>query len=219
VSAFPQKREKSGEIMELHGSTSQQQNSVARQVASAVAPWWWAWLVVGILWILASFVILHLGPHSTTIVGIIFGVMLLAAGLQDFALAYYGEGWKWLWIAFGMILVLGGIYVLFYPVHTFVFLANSLDVLFLLIGICWIIEAFTTSANNPLWWVGLAAGVIMLGLGFWAGAQLFATQAYTLLIFAGIWALLHGITDIVKSFQIKNLGSMTASDQTNQVWH
>jgi hypothetical protein len=32
-----------------------------------------------------------------------------------------------------------------------------------------------------------------------------------LLIFAGIWALLHGITDIVKGFQIKRLGHLPAA--------
>jgi hypothetical protein len=29
------------------------------------------------------------------------------------------------------------------------------------------------------------------------------TKAYELLIFAGIWALLHGVTDIITGFQIK----------------
>jgi hypothetical protein len=27
-----------------------------------------------------------------------------------------------------------------------------------------------------------------------------------LLVFAGIWALLHGITDIIKSFMVRSLG-------------
>jgi hypothetical protein len=186
------------------------QNAETRQVVTALAEWWWAWLVVGILWILASFVILHLGPHSTTFVGITFGIMLLVAGIQEFALAYYGEGWKWLWILFGVILALGGIYALVNPVHTFVALANSLGFLFMLIGILWIIEAFATSASNSLWWLGMVSGIIMIGLGYWASSQYLPTQAYILLLFAGIWALMHGVTDIIRSFQIKQLGAISA---------
>ena len=41
--------------------------------------------------------------------------------------------------------------------------------------------------------------------------ELLATQAYALLFFAGIWALLKGITDIFKSFQIKKLGELVAA--------
>ena len=46
----------------------------------------------------------------------------------------------------------------------------------------------------------------MIALGFWVSGQFLMTKAYELLIFAGIWALLHGITDIIKGFQIKRLG-------------
>ena len=55
---------------------------------------------------------------------------------------------------------------------------------------------------------------MMIGLGFWASGQFLVTKAYELLIFAGIWALLHGITDIVKAFQIKRLGSVPAADMS-----
>jgi uncharacterized membrane protein HdeD (DUF308 family) len=56
---------------------------------------------------------------------------------------------------------------------------------------------------NDLWWLGLIAGIIMIGLGFWVSGQFLLTKAYELVIFAGIWALLHGVTDIIKGFQIK----------------
>ena len=38
--------------------------------------------------------------------------------------------------------------------------------------------------------------------------QFFLTRAVTLLVFAGIWAMLKGITDIVRAFQIRQLGSL-----------
>ena len=45
----------------------------------------------------------------------------------------------------------------------------------------------------------------MTGIAFWAAGQLFATKAYTLLVFAGIWALMQGTTDIVRAFEVRRL--------------
>ena len=183
----------------------------ARQVATELAKWWWAWLVVGILWIIASIVILQFRGASLTLVGAIVGIMFLAAGLQEFAMAAVSGGWRWLWAVFGVIFVAGGVYALINPVQTFLAVADMLGVLFALVGIFWIIEAFATRVSNPLWWVGLISGFLMVLLGFWAGGQFLATQAYTLLVFAGLWALFHGIGDIIKAFAIKQLGGMAAA--------
>ena len=45
----------------------------------------------------------------------------------------------------------------------------------------------------------------MTGIAFWAAGQLFATKAYTLLIFAGIWALMQGTVDIVRAFEVRRV--------------
>jgi len=79
------------------------------------------------------------------------------------------------------------------------------------VGIFWIIEAFAGREVNSLWWWGLISGIIMIVLGFWAAGQFWIEKAYTLLVFAGIWALLTGITDIIKAFQIKKLGKIVAA--------
>jgi uncharacterized membrane protein HdeD (DUF308 family) len=80
-----------------------------------------------------------------------------------------------------------------------------------LIGIFWILEALATQEENSLWGLGLVAGIIMLALGFATVAKLLPARAYMLLILAGIWALLHGITDIVRAFQIRHVGEMVAA--------
>lgn len=46
----------------------------------------------------------------------------------------------------------------------------------------------------------LIAGILIVILAFWTGGQFFIDKAYTLLAFAGIWALLSGITDIIRAF-------------------
>ncbi|HLJ80311.1 MAG TPA: DUF308 domain-containing protein [Ktedonobacterales bacterium] len=187
------------------------QTAESKQMAMELAKWWWAWLVAGIVWILASIVILQFHHASVTLVGIVIGIMFLVAGLQEFVVAAVTDSWRWLWIAFGVLLVIGGIYALFNPVGTFLAIADTLGFLLALVGIFWIIEAFATMASNSLWWLGLISGFIMVLLGFWAGGQFLATQAYALLVFAGIWALFHGISDIFKAFAIRKVGAMVAA--------
>lgn len=193
------------------GASTSAQAAQTGQAARNLSRWWWAWLVTGILWILASIVILQFHHSSVALVGVIIGIMFLVAGIEELAIAFISGGWRWLWAIFGVILVIGGIYALVNPVQTFLTVANLLGFLFAFVGIFWMIEAFATIATNPLWWLGLISGIVMVLLGFWAGGQFLTTQAYTLLIFTGIWALLHGISDIIKAFAIKQIGNVVAS--------
>jgi uncharacterized membrane protein HdeD (DUF308 family) len=193
--------------------TTMPTSAEAPTAGRAIGQWWWAWIVAGVLWMIASFAILRFGgASSVTLVGIVIGVMVLAAGIQDIVVGALASGWKWLWYIVGGLLIVGGLVMLFNPTQTFLVTASILGFVFLLIGVFWMVEAFATMKMNPVWWLGLIAGVMMIGLGFWASGQFFITQAYSLLVFAGIWALLHGITDIVKAFQIKRLGSLPAAD-------
>lgn len=189
-------------------------NAESRQMQREIARWWWAWLISGSLWIIASVFILQFRQGSVALVGIIIGVMFLVAGFEEFVVAAISDDWKWLRIIFGILLVIGGIFGLFNPVGTFLAIADMLGFLFVLIGIFWVMEAFLTREVNPLWWLGLIAGFMMIALGFWAGGQFLFSKAYTLLIFAGIWALVHGFTDIIKAFVIKRGDSIAISTTT-----
>jgi len=42
-------------------------------------------------------------------------------------------------------------------------------------------------------------------LAFWTSGQFFIEKAYTLLVFAGIWALMQGISDIIRAFAVRGL--------------
>ena len=95
--------------------------------------------------------------------------------------------------------------------HTTAALADSLGFLFLLVAIFWVIEAFATRGSNDLWWLGLISGIIMFVLAFWVAGQFFFERVYILLVFAGIWALLQGVTDVIRAFQLKRLGKLVAS--------
>ena len=181
-----------------------------REALGAMSSMWWLWLLLGIGWMIVSLIILETDETSVKTVGVIIGIMFLVAGFQELLLATVAEGWRWLWIVFGVILILCGIAAFVEPEGTFGAFADMLGFIFLLVGAMWIVEAFAQKDLNPLWWLSLVAGLMMVILAFWAAGQFFITKAYTLLVFAGIWAMLKGITDIFKAFQIKRVGKLVA---------
>ncbi len=167
---------------------------------------WWIWLVAGIVWFALSLVILQFDDRSIKTIGVLIGCLFLLTGLEQFVFAGLSTGgMRIFWAIFGALFVIGGFIAIFDPANTFTAVADVLGFLFLLVGIFWIIEALTTKAANSLWWLGLISGIFMVLLAYWTSAQTFTTKAYMLLVFAGIWAMLHGITDIVKAFMVRSL--------------
>ena len=123
-------------------------------------------------------------------------------------IASLAERGSWLYGLFGVLFVLAAVISFISPENTFAAIADMLGFLFLLVGVFWIIQAFATREVNELWWLGLIAGILMVILAFWTGGQFFIEKAYVLLVFAGIWALMQGVTDIVRAFQIRKLGEL-----------
>jgi uncharacterized membrane protein HdeD (DUF308 family) len=167
---------------------------------------WWLWLVFGVLWIIVALVILQFDQASITTVGVLIGLMFLAAGAQNFAVGALTSGaTRWILWIFAVLFVIAGVISLIEPENTFAGVADILGFLFLLVGVFWVIEAFTERAINDLWWFGLIAGIAMIIVAFWTSGQFFIHKQYLLLVFAGIWALFHGVGDIIKAFQIRSL--------------
>jgi hypothetical protein len=180
-------------------------DSELREVAGAVGNLWWLWLVAGIAWIVIALVILQFDSASVTTVGVLIGLMFLLSGFQQFMVGALAPTLGWLSYLFGVLFIVAGVIALISPENTFAALADILGFLFLLVGVFWVMQAFIDRAVNELWWLGLISGILMIILAFWTGGQFFIDKAYLLLVFAGIWALLHGVTDIVKAFQIRKL--------------
>jgi uncharacterized membrane protein HdeD (DUF308 family) len=170
-----------------------------------IARYWWLWLVIGIAWVVAALVILQFNHASITTVSVILGIMFAAAAIQQFMLTAVADSLRWLWAIFGVLFTACAVICFVEPAGTFTGLANVLGFLFMVVGVWWIIQAFVTKAVSPMWWLGLTAGILMVVLGFWTSGQFFLQRAYTLLVFAGIWALMHGITEIVRAFQMRSL--------------
>jgi uncharacterized membrane protein HdeD (DUF308 family) len=170
-----------------------------------LARFWWLWLVVGIAWIVASLVILQFDGASIATVGVIVGIMFAVASAQQFVLAAVADRLRWLWAIFGVLFGASAILCFIHPESTFAALADILGFVFLSVGVWWTIRAFLLKAAEPTWWLDLVGGMLMLVVAFWTSGQFFIEKAYTLLVFAGIWALMHGVLDIVAAFRVRSL--------------
>jgi uncharacterized membrane protein HdeD (DUF308 family) len=179
-----------------------------REAVKTLSRFWWLWLVFGIGWIVISVVILQFDQASINTVGIIVGFMFLGVAIQQFVLFSVSESLRWMFLIFGLLFLGAAVISFISPENTFAAIADILGFLFLIVGIFWIVEAFAARDINPLWWFGLTAGILMIILAFYTGGQFFIHKTYVLLVFAGIWALLTGVTDIMRAFQIRRAGTL-----------
>jgi hypothetical protein len=175
----------------------------ALQAEYDISSLWWLWLVVGIGWVAAALVILQFDKASVTTISIIVGLMFTFAGIQQLILAAVAPTMRWLWALFGGLFLISAVICFIDPKNTFAGLADILGFLFLCVGVWWMIRAFLVKAIDPLWWLGLLCGIVMVVLAFWTSGQFFLEKAYTLLVFGGIWAMMQGVTDIVRAFQVR----------------
>lgn len=177
--------------------------------AGLLARGWWLWLIAGIAWIVVSLVVLQFDEASITTVGVIVGVMFVLSGFQQLAMAGMVDSLRWVWALFGVLFLVAGVVCFVNPEETFAGLADILGFIFLSIGVWWVIRAFLERSISPIWWLGLISGLLMVVLAFWTSGQFFIEKAYTLLVFAGIWALMQGVTDVARAFQIRALRDLT----------
>ena len=171
---------------------------------------WWLWLISGVFWFVVALVVLQFDQASITTVGVLIGIMFLVAGVQNFFFgSLAGGAAQWILWIFAVLFVIAGVISLIQPEDTFAGIADVLGFLFLLVGLFWVIEAFAERDTNDLWWFGLISGVAMIILAFWTGGQFFIEKQYVLLVFAGIWALFHGVGDLIKAFTIRKLRDLS----------
>ena len=171
-----------------------------REATREVTGLWWLWLVSGIAWGVIALVILQFDEASITTVGVLIGVMFMCAAVQNLALVSTPGNVRWVSALFGVLFLIAAVTCFVSPEDTFAALADTLGFLFLLVGMWWMIRAFLERPINPLWWLGLISGILMTILAFWTGGQFFIDKAYLLLVFAGVWALMESVTDIVRAF-------------------
>src|SRR5262245_19855595 len=101
--------------------------SEMRTLVRQGARYWWIPLVVGVGWLIVAWLVLRLNQTSVTTVGVLIGIVLIAAGISEAGLAaFLPGGWKVWHIVMAVIFLLGGLWALIRPVNTFFALASVL---------------------------------------------------------------------------------------------
>ena len=169
--------------------------------------WWWVFIVTGILWLMISMVVLRFTETSVSTVGILIGVVLTIASFTEFMVAAATDGgWRIVHILLAIFFALGAIWGYANPKDAFWALAEVLGFILVLYGAITLTEAMVTRRVNPLWWLGLTVGILLILLGFWTGQQLLHVKAQLLIFYVGIAALFRGIGQIVFAFQLHRAG-------------
>jgi uncharacterized membrane protein HdeD (DUF308 family) len=167
----------------------------------AAGRWWWVLLVTGILWIAIGLFVLQADFDSAVLIGYMVALWLLFAGVAEFAALGEVTGWKWLHIVLGIFFIVGGIAALIDPWQTFTILAALIGFFLVLKGTCDFVIALVMRHDVDLWWMTLIGGVIEILLGIWALGYP-GRSAALLIVWVGIGAIIRGIVEIVRAFQI-----------------
>lgn len=181
------------------------QEEVKAAARDVGATWWW-FLLIGIGWFVISLIVLRMNLTSVTTVGVLLGVVFLVSGLAELFIAMVRKSWRWAHILLSAFFLVGAIWCFVKPYNAFWSLAAALGFLLILVGTMNIIESIASQPINSVWWLGLIAGILELGLGFWASQQYWPTRAQLLLLFVGFYALFQGIAAVTFAFEVKSIG-------------
>ena len=174
-----------------------------REAAQQVTSLWWTFLLAGLGWFVVSIVVLQLNLASAGTIGVLLGVIFLVSALEEFLTAS-ASAWGWARVLLGIFFLVGAIWSFADPLGTFASIADALGFLLIFKGTLDIVSSITSQPLNPVWWLGLIAGLLELGLGFWAAQQYFPARASLLLLWVGFYALFRGIYSIVLAFQLRS---------------
>jgi uncharacterized membrane protein HdeD (DUF308 family) len=179
-----------------------------RTTAAALKPLthlWWVPLVLGVAWMVVALVVLQFDVASVRTISIIFGVILLAAALDEISAIALAPGWRWLHAALAGLFLVGGVAALAWPDVTFQVAAHLLAWFLLAKGVVDVVIALSLKDQLELWGLTLAVGVLEIAVAFWAVGYS-GRSAVLLILWVGIGALAKGVTNILVAFQVRSLG-------------
>jgi uncharacterized membrane protein HdeD (DUF308 family) len=174
---------------------------------------WWIFLVTGIAWVLISLVVLSFDPASAQAIGILTGIVIIAAGMNELLTTALVSGWRWLHAVLGVLFVVVGVAALLDPFQTFGILALLIGWYLIFKGIFGIVFSIAARAEVRLWGLMLAVAIIEVAIGVWAVGYP-GRSAWLLILWVGVGALMRGITEIVLAFQVRKAGPLAWEAQS-----
>jgi uncharacterized membrane protein HdeD (DUF308 family) len=178
--------------------------------------YWWALLITGVAWLVIGWVVLRADVTSLATVGVLLGIVLIASGVNEAAMAaMVTGGWKILHYGLSFLFLLAGLWAFIRPIDTFFALASVLGLLLLFYGALEITRGVASRGETPYWWASLVSGVLLLLLAAWVSTSdpqaLIARRTYLILFWVGFMALLRGFTQIMLGFSLRHLATTAAS--------
>jgi uncharacterized membrane protein HdeD (DUF308 family) len=177
--------------------------------AETVTRNWWLPLLTGIAWTILSLIIFRFDSSSVTAVSVLFGVVAVASGANEFFRSYLSSGgWRLGHVLLGVLCVAAGTIAFLQPWTTFVGLAAVVGFFLIFNGTFDLIQAFGNGRDvQGSWLLGLS-GLVELLLGFWAAGS-WGVSAVVLVAWVGASALIRGITEIAGAFQLREVRAAT----------
>jgi uncharacterized membrane protein HdeD (DUF308 family) len=115
-----------------------------------------------------------------------------------------GGWWKLLHGLLALVFIVAGIVAFVHPGDTFAALAAVFSFILIFAGTFDIIESISVRHEIEVWWLQLIAGIIELGLGFWA-AGYYGRSAVLLVAWVAAFALIRGVMNILLAFRVREL--------------
>ena len=182
-----------------------------REALEAAGRAWWLFLLTGLLWLLLAIIILRFDYTSVTAIAVLFGIVAIAAGVNEcFMFAATRGWWKVFHIALALIFIVVGIVAFVHPGGTFEALAAVMAFFLIFKGFFDIVVSIATKEEFHAWWVQLVVGIAEVLIGFWA-AGYWGRAAILLVIWVGVIALMRGITEIIFAFKLRSAGKALAA--------
>ena len=184
------------------------QSDIERSFAQA-ARFWWIFLVIGAGWLLLAIIVFRFDWTSVSAISILFGIVMIAAAIDEAFAAFAGERSPWarifravLALAFAII----GIVAFVHPGNTFAALAAVMSFYFILKGMLNVALAFAVRNDAAGWWVQLLIGLAEMLIGFWAAGD-FGHKTILLVVWVGAAALMRGLSAIIFAFAVRDAGA------------
>src|SRR6266487_1134640 len=150
------------------------------QVARELGRSWRAVLVLGIVW-----------------------VVFILSGVAELGAASRATRWRWLYVVSGVLSVIAGVIAFIWPGITLFVLSVVLSWFLVVMGVIHVVGALA-GPKRDWWWTTLLLGAAEFLLGAWAAGY----PGRSLLVFVnlvGIYALIHGFTEIFGAFTLREL--------------
>lgn len=141
---------------------------------------------------------------SVAAVAALVGIAFLFGGFAQLAVAARIPGWRWLFIVIGILSVVAGVVTFVWPDITLYVISVFVAWYLIVFGVMHVVSALA-GPKLAWWWTQLLLGVAELALGVWA-VRSWERSLLTLLTLVGVWAIVHGLTEIFASFAVREAG-------------